>query len=92
MDAMDCTPPPPEVGTATLAGEQQQLGLTAGAGATDQAPGTRTLLHAQRVSMAEYRRQAAEGTQQAVRELRASLEYRQHTQRCHRLVQLYQYI
>ena len=38
----------------------------------------------QQVSMAEYNRQSHYVTQQALRDLKASPEYKQHTMRCHR--------
>lgn len=41
-------------------------------------------LHSQQVSMAEYNQQAHHYTQQALRELKASSEYKKHTMKCHR--------
>ena len=38
--------------------------------------------HVHQVSMAEYRRQATEGTRLAVADLKASPEYKKHAQRC----------
>lgn len=40
--------------------------------------------HLIQVPMSEYRHQATEGTQQAVRQLKFSPEFKMHTQQCHR--------
>lgn len=40
--------------------------------------------HLQQVTMAEYEQQARELTSQAVQELKASPEYKRHTQQCSR--------
>ena len=40
--------------------------------------------HSQQVSMAEYHKQAQHCTQQALRELKASPQYKQHIMKCHR--------
>ena len=43
------------------------------------------------ISLAQYNAQAGDYTQQALRELKASPEYKKHIQRCHRLGNLYKY-
>lgn len=40
--------------------------------------------HAQQVSMAQYNQQAHYYTQQALRDLKTSTEYKKHTMKCHR--------
>lgn len=40
--------------------------------------------HSQQISLAQYNREAQSYTQAALRQLKASEEYKQHTQRCHR--------
>lgn len=40
--------------------------------------------HLIQVPMEEYRHQATEGTQQAVRQLKMSPEFKMHVQQCHR--------
>ena len=66
-------------------------GASAASGAMETAMGSTQVEryvspHTQQISMAEYNQQAHHFTQQALRDLKTSTEYKQHTMRCHRCV------
>ncbi len=70
----------PDQATATAADHDMQLGL----------PTTSQhyhLPHVFQISSSQYAEEAVSYTQQAVRELKASPEFKKYTQKCHRRVQ-----
>lgn len=45
-----------------------------------------TSIHTHQISMAEFNQQSHQYTQEAVRNLKASPEYKKHTMKCHRYI------